>query len=99
MAGGTPGRFALVEVIASPWARIRRCSAGCDRPAHGDAAFRPAQTLGHAPLAAGQHERQRSGPVARGEIRGVARQLQVEPLEHVAAGDEQQKRLSLSAGP
>ena len=30
VAGGTPGRLALVEVIASPCARISRCNARCD---------------------------------------------------------------------
>ena len=75
IAGGTPGRFALVEVIASPCARISRCSAAVRRPADGDAALRTAQRLGHALLAAGQHERERAGPVARREVGREARQV------------------------
>ena len=43
------------------------------RPPNRDAALRPAQPRGHAPLAAGKHERERPGPVPRRESRRVAR--------------------------
>jgi hypothetical protein len=42
-------------------------------------------------LAARENERQRSWPVTGDELRGVARQAQIQPFDHVRARDEEQK--------
>src|SRR3954463_10058481 len=79
--------------------RARRCDGvavranetrdpGVARPADRDASLGPAQPIGNAPLSPRQYEREWPGPVARREIRGVRWQMQVEPLEQVAAGNE-----------
>src|SRR4051812_30998276 len=64
-------------------------------PSHRDPAFRSAQCLRNALLATREHERERSWPVPSCEVRGKARELEVELREHLAAGDEEQEWLPL----
>src|SRR5438270_833016 len=60
-------------------------------------AFGSTQRLGDALLATRQHERQRPGPVARGQVGREARQPQVQLGEHRAPGDEEKEWFSLRA--
>ena len=50
------------------------------RPSNRDASFRSAQPIGHPPLTAGKHERQRPGPMTGCKIRRVTRKVEIEAL-------------------
>jgi hypothetical protein len=50
-----------------------------------------AKAIGDASLATREYERQRPGPMSGREIRGETRQMEIEALDHVASGDEQEK--------
>jgi len=84
----------LVDVMASPCARMSTFSAACD--VHAPRCRPPVRAAPRArAVATGQHQRQRTGPIPGGEIRRVARQPQIELGQHVTARDEQEKGLSL----
>jgi hypothetical protein len=88
----TPGRFALVDVIGSPYARISRVSPSCGVTAPRTPPSGPRSRRGHAPLAAGQDERQRPGPMRGREARRGGGEVKSEAADHLAARDEQEER-------